>query len=473
MINIKISTVKKHEISPYLYMQFMEPLGTADASIDSAWDFNENDWIPCVIDKVKELAPTMVRFGSTMIDYYHWKEAVGPTRTPMINHCWGGIYHNLVGTHEVIDFCRKVDAEPLIVVNMESDGFKNWAYPKNDGVRLGTPDEAREWVDYCNNPDNALRIKHGVKMPYNVKYWQIGNETSYTIRSVRGFDVDGCLEATNRFVDAMKKADNNISLVAWGDKTFDGENWIKKMSTVDGVEALAFHHHFDSGLANSPLKATAYRNDPDLTWEHLLNAHKSLDAHIMELKADRGNKRLAMTEGHFCLPGRNRNEVLSCWGAGVAYALCHNVIMRHSDVLDIATLADFFGNVWQVNALMIPSPVPYYGNPYLQPVGVVMSLFRKHQGKYYIDCDYLGNIDATASITDNVIYLHVANKDNKYAQRLNVDIGKSAKMYYISADPTTEITPDNTDVFNTKVVDIDLKDFTLPPACVGVIEILL
>ncbi|MBO5783899.1 MAG: alpha-L-arabinofuranosidase, partial [Clostridia bacterium] len=126
---LHISDKEKHEISPYLYMQFMEPLGVADASVDAAWDFVENDWNPLVIDKVRELAPTMVRFGGTMIDHYHWEEAVGPTRTPMINYCWGGIYHNQVGTHEIVDFCRKVNAEPLIVVNMESDGRMHWAYP--------------------------------------------------------------------------------------------------------------------------------------------------------------------------------------------------------------------------------------------------------------------------------------------------------------------------------------------------------
>ena len=44
MSTLKISTTPKHEISPYLYMQFMEPLGTADPSVDTAWDFIENCW---------------------------------------------------------------------------------------------------------------------------------------------------------------------------------------------------------------------------------------------------------------------------------------------------------------------------------------------------------------------------------------------------------------------------------------------
>ena len=121
----------------------------------------------------------MIRFGGCFASYYHWKEAVGPMekRVPMVNYCWDGLYSNHVGTHELIDFCRQINADPLIVVNMESDGRQHWAHPKPGVDRCGSAEEAAEWVDYCNNPDNALRKSHGHNDPYNVKFWQIGNET--------------------------------------------------------------------------------------------------------------------------------------------------------------------------------------------------------------------------------------------------------------------------------------------------------
>lgn len=471
MIALQIDSKEEHVISPYLYMQFMEPLGTADASIDAAWDFIQKDWNALVLDKVRELAPTMIRFGGTMIDYYHWKEAVGPCRIPMINYCWGGLYHNLVGTHEIIDFCRKVNAEPLMSVNMESDGFQNWAYPQPGVCRLGTAEEAAAWVSYCNDPNNPLRHEHGIDEPYHIQYWQLGNETSYKIRNQVGFDVNRCYEVTARFAEAMRKVDPNLKLIGWGDRDHAKNNWMKKMNHLENIDLLAFHHHFGSGLPDSPLRGVAYREDIDLTWHHLMNAHKSLNDHICQLRDDLGNKRLAMTEGHFALPGRNRNEVLSSWGAGVAYARCLNVIMRHSDVLDIATMADFFGNLWQVNALMIPSPTPYYGMPYLQPVGAVMSLFGKHQGKHALNCRYSGNIDAVASKTGNTIYVHVVNTDMHHSQHISINLGKSATMYIICANPKTEITPDCLDVFAVKHLTVDLSDFILPPAAVAAIEI--
>lgn len=483
MINLKINTKKKHEISKYLYMQFMEPLSVTDSSVDAAWDYAENDWFPSVIDKTRELAPTMIRWGGCFASYYHWKEAVGPRnqRVPMINYAWSGLYSNQVGTHEVIDFCRRVDAEPLLVANMESEGLPYWQRPKNDTVRMGTAEEAAEWVDYCNNPDNALRIANGAKDPFGIKYWQIGNETSYNTLSYnghkeKGFDLEGCYEATSRFSAAMRAVDPDIKIIGWGDRTYEKVNWCKRMSEVEGIDMLAFHHHFGSGLPNSPLDGTKYRDDVDETWRHLMNAYKSLDEDLCRMRADCGSKKLAMTEGHFILPGRNRNEVLSSWGAGVAYARCLNVQMRHSDVLDIATMADFCGNVWQVNALMIPTPIRS-GVPYLQPVGSVMSLFRNYQGKYAIDIDYSGAIDAVGSATGNDIYLHVANTDMHYAQEITLDLGgkkiKCAEISYIAEKPEVEITPSNVDVFKPKTESFVGNKITLAPAAVAAIKITL
>ena len=252
MSTLKISTTPKHEISPYLYMQFMEPLGTADPSVDTAWDFIENCWDERAMEIMRHLAPPMVRFGGCFASYYKWKEGVGPfdRRVPMINYCWGGVYHNLIGTHELVDFCRQVNADPLIVVNMESDGKMDWAYPKNGTERFGTDIEAAEWVSYCNDPSNMHRIQNGIEQPYNVKYWQIGNETSYKPEQ---YKCDKAVEVTKRFIERMRAADPSIYLIGWGDNFKEQTDWCSKMGAVDGLDAIAFHHHFNSGIKPSVL----------------------------------------------------------------------------------------------------------------------------------------------------------------------------------------------------------------------------
>ncbi len=473
MITLQIDPQKRHTISPYLYMQFMEPLGVCDPSVDAAWDYVHECWHPPLIDAVRDLAPSMVRFGGCFASYYRWREAVGAysERKPMINYCWGGIYANHVGTHEFVDFCRQTNAEPLLVVNMESDGRMHWAYPENGDDRFGTAEEAAEWVSYCNDPDNPLRLAHGHTEPYNVRWWQIGNETAY---DRRGYGIEKTVEVTNRFAAAMRDADPTIKLIGWGDNHSCDGTWTRAMRDVEGVDLIAFHHHFGSGLPDSPLRATDYRLDFENTWTHLMHAYKSMENHIAQMRSDCGTKRLAMTEGHFGLPGRNRNEVLSTWGAGIAYARCHNVLMRNSDILDIATLADFFGTSWQVNAILMPNATPY-GIPYLQPVGAVMRLFRRHQGERALEVSYTGAVDAVASATDNRIYLHIANTDMHAHQTLKLDVSgrtvTSARMYCIAADAETEITPDRADCFAVRETVIDGDTVILPPAAAAAIEI--
>ena len=149
--------------------------------------------------------------------------------------------------------------------------------------------------------------------------------------------------------------------------------------------------------------------------------------------------------------------------------------MRHSDVLDIATMADFLGNVWQCNAIIVPTPMRNTSRCYLQPVAEVMRLFGAHQGKRAVCVDFGGNADVVASKTDKTIYLHLVNKSMTDAENITVDLEnsevESAKMYCISAEPDTEITPTNIDCFAETVTDINMEKFNLPKAAVAAVEI--
>src|SRR5690242_5618097 len=66
------------DISPHLYMQFMEPLGVTDPSVEAAWDYEADDWRKDFIAAVRDLAPGSMRFGGLFSRYYRWREGVGP-----------------------------------------------------------------------------------------------------------------------------------------------------------------------------------------------------------------------------------------------------------------------------------------------------------------------------------------------------------------------------------------------------------
>ena len=123
---IAIDPTPQFDISPYLYMQFMEPLGISDSSVEASWNYDQDDWRKDFVDLVHDLSPNVIRFGGLFSRYYHWREGVGPVanRPAMRNYAWGGKETNRVGTREFVDFCRRTGAEPLYCVNFLSDGEK-------------------------------------------------------------------------------------------------------------------------------------------------------------------------------------------------------------------------------------------------------------------------------------------------------------------------------------------------------------
>ena len=60
--SISLDPTPLFELSPYLYMQFMEPLGATDGSVEAAWDHLRDQWREDVVAVTRALAPTMMRW---------------------------------------------------------------------------------------------------------------------------------------------------------------------------------------------------------------------------------------------------------------------------------------------------------------------------------------------------------------------------------------------------------------------------
>ena len=463
-------------LSPWLYMQFMEPLGVTDGSVEAGWDFEKHCWRPDLLAAARALGPTLIRWpGGIFSAYYRWREGVGPRdrRVPMSNTFWGGMDSNQVGTHEFMALCRAIGAEPLISVNFEADGKARWARSAHGGERAAGPQEAAEWVDYCNNPDNQERRAHGAPEPFDVRLWQIGNETSY---GTDGFDAAQTAERTLAFARAMHQADPRARLIGWGDS---GRARCLLSAAGEELAYVAFHHHFDSGLEHSPLRWNDYRVDPGWTWHHLMHAHQSTEARLQQMRADTAgyDVSLALTESHFGLKGRNRCDVLSTWAAGVANARVLNVHARHGDVLKIATLADFFGTRWMNNAILLPTPAGN-GSAYLLPVALVMALFRAHTGDEAVPVvGAPDGLDITASRTGNRLFLHVVNTQASNGVRAGLRVcGQDiagGRVFELCADPMEEVTPDNAVDFQTVTHTLapGTTEWLFPAASVSVVEL--
>ena len=145
--------------------------------------------------------------GGTVTKTYHWEDGIGPRdeRPSRRNLIWGGVEDNHFGTDEYVKYCRKIGAEPSIVVNMGT----------------GTAEEAANWVEYCNGTGNTyyanLRRKNGSEEPYNVKYWSLGNEEAAWEDAGRLSDPEKYAEEAWYFAKLMKLTDPSIKLFVVAD----------------------------------------------------------------------------------------------------------------------------------------------------------------------------------------------------------------------------------------------------------------
>lgn len=393
------------ELSPWLHMQFMEPLGATDSSVEAAWDYDRDDWREDFVALTRDLAPQVIRWGGLYSRYYRWREGVGaPEKRPwMRNYVWGGKETNRVGTGEFVDLCRRVGAQPLMCVNFLGDGEARYRTTR-EGDRTGDAREAADWVAHA--PE--------------IRLWQIGNETSYGNAC---FARDEAIARTIEFARAMRARDHSIQLIAWGDRGKEGY-WAPRMVERAGehIDMVAFHMMGQSPQRqDTVLRGTRYQKDPARAWAELLELADRVEARLREMIESAGPKMpVAITEGHLSLPPHNANPILLEWLSAAYHARSLNSYQRHGDRVKIATIADFEGNRWTVNALLLQTPGKV---SYLTPAGVIARLFRRHNGTHGASIAGVpAGLDVAASVADGKVYLHVANMEYSRAVEMQVSV---------------------------------------------------
>jgi hypothetical protein len=211
--------------------------------------------------RVRPMGITFLRYpGGCNADVFNWKDTIGPLgqRKDIIN------YHNgtsrgiaSFGVDEYLRFCEEEGMAPLITTAFCKDRPEKVDpndHPK--GIRheyvfsyLNTAPErvqlAADWVEYCNasvdTPLGGLRAKNGHPKPYNVKYWEIGNE-SYGPDPTGSCTSQEYAEAFPAYVQAMKDRDPSVQIVMNG-SGHDME-WNDTLLRIAGGHADAFQFHF-------------------------------------------------------------------------------------------------------------------------------------------------------------------------------------------------------------------------------------
>jgi alpha-N-arabinofuranosidase len=159
-------------ISRHLYGHFAEHLGRC---IYGGFWVGEDSEIPNeggirldVVDALRKLDIPNLRWpGGCFADEYHWRDGIGPRdqRPRTVNSHWGDIVeNNAFGTHEFMQLCEMLGAEPYVSANVGS----------------GTVHEMSDWVEYLTRGDDSpmadLRRSNGRDEPWQVPFWGVGNE---------------------------------------------------------------------------------------------------------------------------------------------------------------------------------------------------------------------------------------------------------------------------------------------------------
>jgi alpha-N-arabinofuranosidase len=480
----------KQKISKYIYGHFAEHLGrciyggfyVGDTSKIPNTNGVRND----VIDALKKLKIPALRWpGGCFADTYHWKDGIGPKdkRPAIVNKWWGGVTEdNSFGTHDFLNMCELLGAEPYISGNVGS----------------GTVQELADWVQYVNfngkSPMSDLRKTNGREEPWKVKFWGIGNEAwgcggnmtaEYYVNEFR------------KYATFMSDWANTggIMRVASGasDADYHWTETLMKNIPLNMLGGIGLHHYSIISWSN---KGSA-TNFTEQQYFDIMKSAVLMDSLIINHSAimDKYDpqKKVALVVDEWggwydVEPGTNpgflfqQNTMRDAMIAGVTL----NIFNNHSDRVRMANLAQTI-NVLQAVILTDKEKL------ILTPTYHVMEMYSVHQNatllpvtvkcnNYSLNNESLPAVSVSASKdSTGLTHISLVNIDAKNAQEVTVNVegtqyktvtGRilmSAKLQdYNTFGNPEKIKPANFTGATLKANTLSLK---LPPFSVVVLEL--
>jgi alpha-L-arabinofuranosidase len=228
-------------ISRHIYGHFAEHLGRC--IYDGFYVGENNSAIPNtagvrndVVAALRKLKVPNLRWpGGCFADTYHWKDGIGPKakRPKIVNVWWGGVTEdNAFGTHDFLNMCELLGAEPYLAANIGS----------------GPVQDVIDWVNYVNfageSPMSKLRAENGRMQPWKVTFWGVGNEAWGCGGNMKP---DHYANLYRQYATFMTDWTNSsrIFRIASG-ANVDDYNWTETMMKnipQQIVEGVALHHY--------------------------------------------------------------------------------------------------------------------------------------------------------------------------------------------------------------------------------------
>lgn len=440
-----------------------------------------------IITHLKKLKVPVLRWpGGCFADTYHWKDGVGPRkdRPSIVNRWWGGVVEdNSFGTHDFLNFCERIGAEPYLAGNVGS----------------GTPQELSDWVDYVNegsgkSPMSKWRVQNGRVQPWNVRYWGVGNEAWGCGGNMKP---EYYANIYRQYATFMADWNNSAKIfrIASGANSAD-YNWTEVLMRDiphNMMEGVALHHYSVIDW-NKKSSATAFTEREYFTtmkraWqmEELVTRHST----IMDKYDPQKKIALVVDEwgGWYDVePGTNgaflfqQNTMRDAMIAGLTL----NIFNNHADRVRMANLAQTV-NVLQAVILTQQEKI------LLTPTYHVMEMYNVHQdaillpiqfnaSDYILGDEKLPAISASASIAKTgEVHISLVNIDASKPREVVIDMrGKQFREMIGRVLTSSRLQDHNTFSEPEKIKPVAFKgarlnggivSVSLPPFSVVVLEL--
>ena len=404
-------------VDPRVFGGFLEHLGRAVYEGVYDPDSMRADADGCradVLAALRRLDLTAMRYpGGNFVSGYHWQDGVGPrAKRPTVRElAWQSIEPNRFGTDEYLGLCRKLGWTPMLTVNLGT----------------GTPEEARDWVEYCNCPAGTryadLRAANGSREPHAVNLWCLGNEMDGPWQ-LGHLPADQYAIRAQQAAKMMKDTDSTIELVACGSCTTTLRtymDWDREVLTHLGdlADYISLHRYVGNSDGDTPdyLAITA-----------------SIDRQIEEMDAAcrfaqaraRSGKRafLCFDEWNVWYKGNQSDgagkfaphlleEVYNLEDALVVAGFLHSFV-RHADVVKIANLAQIVNVIAPIltrgDDLLIQSIFYPFEMFSKRRTGVALQLVVDGPGYESAGNGRVEFVDASAILDGSTLHLFLTNR---------------------------------------------------------------
>jgi alpha-L-arabinofuranosidase len=439
-----------------------------------------------VVEALKKLKVPNLRWpGGCFADTYHWKDGIGPKnkRPTIVNTWWGGVTEdNSFGTHEFLDMCELLGAEPYLSANVGS----------------GTVQEVSEWVQYVTfdgvSPMSKLRKENGREKPWNVKFWGVGNEAWGCGGNMRPEFYANIYRQYSTFMSGWTNT-NKVYRIASGASSSD-YNWTEVLMRDiphEMLEGVGVHHYSVIDWGKKGPSTTFSEEQYFTIMQRALLMEELVTKHGAIMDKYDPKKRVGMIVDEWggwydVEPGTNpgflyqQNTMRDAMIAGVTL----NIFNNHADRVRMANLAQTI-NVLQAVILTDEEKM------LLTPTYHVMEMYNVHQdatllpiklktADYTVGNQKLPAVSASASRDKSgVTHISLVNIDSKQAHDVTIDtkgakytavtgrILASAKVQdHNSFDNPNKVKPD---VFKGAALKANTLTVKLPPFSVVVLEV--